>query len=80
MNESAKFEDQGLEALISASDIAVNEKSGLAIVVIKPYAFAKKGEIVKRLEYSGLYVVKTFTKRLPDDFVVVRCTRGCLKE
>lgn len=64
------FEQNNLERLIKTSDVAVDSKSGLAIVVIKPDAFANRDLIIKRLENSGLYIAKTVTKRLPDNFVI----------
>ncbi len=58
------------ENFIEASDVVVSPETGLAMVVIKPDAFKKEGEIIKRLEGSGLYVVKKVAKRLPDKFVI----------
>ncbi len=68
--ETPKFEAERIENLIKTSDIAIDQKSGLAIVVIKPDAFLKRDLIIKKLENSGLYVVKKVEKRLPDNFVV----------
>ena len=56
--------------MIESSDIAINPETGLAIVVIKPDAFKNKDLIIKKLEDSGLYIAKTISKRLPDNFVV----------
>jgi nucleoside diphosphate kinase len=67
------------ETFIEGSDVVVNPESGLAIVVVKPDAFAKRGQIVKRLEGSGLYVVKEVEKRLPDDFVIGTMYKGLPK-
>lgn len=64
------FEQNSLEHLIKTSDVVVDSKNGLAVVVIKPDAFVNKGLILKKLENSGLYVVKTVTKKLPDNFVI----------
>ena len=70
--EQNKFEKIGgiEEGVIDNSDIVVNKESGLAVVVIKPDAFKNRDQIIKRLEGSGLYVVKTVDKRLPDGFVI----------
>jgi nucleoside diphosphate kinase len=65
-----KIPEQKIEALINSSDIAINPESNLAVVVIKPDAFKNKDQIIKKLENSGLYVVKSVTKRLPDNFVI----------
>ena len=65
-----KYEQLEFEELIKSLDVAVDNESGLAIVVIKPDAFAKKDQILKILENSGLHVVKTRTKKLPDSFVI----------
>ncbi|MFA6430584.1 MAG: nucleoside-diphosphate kinase [Candidatus Paceibacterota bacterium] len=69
--EVPKFEsNNGVEHLIENSDISIDRKSGLAVVVIKPDAFASRDLIIKRLEGSGLYIAKTVSKRLPVDFVL----------
>jgi len=65
-----KFEGFEPQPFMNNSDIAIDKESGLAIVVIKPDAFKNRDQIIKRLEGSGLYIVKTVKKRLPDDFVI----------
>ncbi len=68
--EKHKFSQiENVEHLINSSDIVVNPETGFAIVVIKPDAFANKEQIISRIKNSGLYVVKTIEKRLPDNFV-----------
>ena len=64
------------EAFIDSSDIIVDPESGLAVVVVKPDAFVKRGQIVKRLESSGLYIVKEVEKKLPQDFVIGTMYKG----
>lgn len=68
--EKPKIEVEKVESVIGNSDILVSPESGLAVVVIKPDAFKKRDQIISRLESSGLYVVKTITKKLPEDFVI----------
>ncbi|MDR3558471.1 MAG: nucleoside-diphosphate kinase [Candidatus Pacebacteria bacterium] len=62
--------EEELEKLVESSDVAVDAESGLALVVIKPDAFSKRDQIVKRLESSGLYIVRKKMRKLPDDFVI----------
>lgn len=78
MKESI-FEQNNLEQLIKTSDVAIDAKSGLAVVVIKPDAFANRDLIIKKLESSGLYIAKTVTKRLPDNFVIGEMYKGLTK-
>jgi nucleoside diphosphate kinase len=68
--EHFQLEENHAENILESSDVAVDVESGLAIAVIKPDAFINKDQILKRLEDSGLYIVKTVTKRLPDNFVI----------
>ncbi len=68
--ENFPAKDEGVEKVIESSDVAVDTESGLALVVIKPDAFSKRDQIIKRLEGSGLYIVTKKQKRLPDDFVI----------
>ena len=64
------------EAFIDSSDVIVDPESGLAVVVVKPDAFANRSKIVKRLEGSGLYVVTEVEKKLPLDFVIGTMYKG----
>jgi nucleoside diphosphate kinase len=68
--ETPQFEKESTENLVNSSDVAVNPENGLAIIVIKPDAFSKRDQIIKKLEDAGLYIVKTVSKKLPDDFVI----------
>lgn len=47
----------------------MNAETGLGMVIIKPDAFGRRGEIVRRLETSGLYVVSKIDRPLPERFV-----------
>lgn len=68
--EKPKSLENKNKELIKNSDISVNQENNLAVVVIKPDAFAKKELIIKMLEDSGLGIVKTITKELPENFVL----------
>ena len=70
--EKPKFErveDVKVDNLIKTSDVLVNPESGLVMVVIKPEAYKNKKQIIQRLNDSGLYVVATRSRELPDRFV-----------
>lgn len=54
----------------STFEVSATPENNIAICVIKPDAFIKKDDIVKRLEGSGLFVVKRKTLILPEDFVI----------
>lgn len=69
-NKMENFSDKKVENIIEASNIAIEPESGLAIVVIKPEALVNREQIIRRLENSGLYVVKTSKKILPENFVL----------
>ncbi len=61
---------ENIDVFLNSSEIVVNPDSGLAMVVIKPDAFKKRESIVKRLENSGLYIVSSISRRLPENFVL----------
>lgn len=61
---------ESAEAMLQSSDVAVNPETGVAVVVIKPDAFARRDMIVRRLEGAGLYVVSKVDRNLPESFVL----------
>jgi len=68
--ETIKSGQEKVKKMIEASDISVDPESNLAVVMIKPNAFKNRGLIIQRLKDSGLYVVKTVAKQLPENFVI----------
>ena len=61
---------EGDKNLIDALDIAVNLENNLMVVVIKPDAFLRRDEIIKKLEDAGLTVVKKAERRLGNNFLI----------
>lgn len=59
-----------IEVIRNSIEISPALEEGVAICVIKPDAFGSRDMIVKRLEDSGLYIVKRTIKKLPENFVI----------
>lgn len=51
-------------------DFAFSPETNLAVLVIKPDAYNKKDEILKKIRNAGIYIVKTVEKKLEDNFVL----------
>ncbi len=59
-----------IEKIIESSNIAIDEKTGMAVVVIKPEAFRYRDAIVQKIEHTGLSIVSRKHKQLPENFVL----------
>ena len=61
---------EAIQTIESSIEISPIIDTDIALCVIKPDAFQNKDIIIKRLEDSGLYIVKSVTKNLPEKFVI----------
>lgn len=68
--ESTVSPIEAIETIENSFEVSPTLDDNIAICVIKPDAFIHRGEIVKRLESSGLYIVQRTVKELNEEFVV----------
>ena len=61
---------EAIETIERSIEISPTLDDNIALCVIKPDAFSNRDLIVKRLQDSGLYIVRRTTRDLSEDFVV----------
>jgi nucleoside diphosphate kinase len=63
-------EEIGYADSVETSPIIETDEGNIVLFVIKPDAFKSRDNIIKRIEGSGLYIVRKKIIKLPDEFVI----------